>query len=108
MLQILWNSFCLDSLLFSFHSDLSSAVVHDPAWLATVNSLYQKTVRDWIIISLSHAPCTTQGLLQVFFLQLLHREATLLNIYFKRKKEIKELDCPSSDFCSNNEVLFLL
>lgn len=68
ILQILWNSSCLDSLHFSFHNDLSSAVVHDPAWLATVRSLYQKTVRDWIVISLSQAPCTSQGLLQVNFL----------------------------------------
>ncbi|XAR72828.1 1-phosphatidylinositol 4-kinase [Bertholletia excelsa] len=62
--QILWNSFCLDSLLFSVHTDPPPGVVHDPAWLATVRSLYQKIVREWIIISLSYAPCTSQGLLQ--------------------------------------------
>nr|XP_027112831.1 phosphatidylinositol 4-kinase alpha 1-like isoform X2 [Coffea arabica] len=62
--QILWNSSCLDSLLFSIHNDLPSAAVHDPAWVATVRSLYQKIVREWIVISLSYAPCTSQGLLQ--------------------------------------------
>lgn len=62
--QILWSSFCFDSLLFSFHNDATSSVVHDPAWLANVRSLYQRILREWIIISLSHAPCTTQGLLQ--------------------------------------------
>ncbi|KAK6946221.1 Phosphatidylinositol 3-/4-kinase, catalytic domain, partial [Dillenia turbinata] len=62
--QILWNSSCLDSLLFSVHNDSSSALVNDPAWIATIRSLYQKVVREWIINSLSHAPCTSQGLLQ--------------------------------------------
>ncbi|PSS29414.1 Phosphatidylinositol 4-kinase alpha 1 like [Actinidia chinensis var. chinensis] len=62
--QILWNSSCLDSLLFSVHNDPPLAVVHDPAWIATVRSLYQKIVREWIVISLSYAPCTSQGLLQ--------------------------------------------
>ncbi|CAI9104486.1 OLC1v1003167C1 [Oldenlandia corymbosa var. corymbosa] len=62
--QMLWNSSCLDSLLFSIHNDPPSAVVHDPAWVATVRSLYQKIVREWIIMSLSYAPCTSQGLLQ--------------------------------------------
>ncbi|KAL3515190.1 hypothetical protein ACH5RR_022092 [Cinchona calisaya] len=62
--QVLWNSSCLDSLLFSIHNDPPSAVVHDPASIATVRSLYQKIVREWIVISLSHAPCTSQGLLQ--------------------------------------------
>lgn len=62
--QILWNSSCLDSLLFSVHNDPPLAVVHDPAWIATVRSLYQRIVREWIIISLSNAPCTSQGLLQ--------------------------------------------
>ncbi|XP_059647700.1 phosphatidylinositol 4-kinase alpha 1 [Cornus florida] len=62
--QILWNSSCLDSLLFSVHHDPASALVNDPAWIANVRSLYQKIVREWIIISLSYAPCTSQGLLQ--------------------------------------------
>ncbi|CAL5387480.1 unnamed protein product [Camellia sinensis] len=62
--QTLWNSSCLDSLLFSVHNDPPSAVVLDPAWVATVRSLYQRIVREWIIISLSYAPCTSQGLLQ--------------------------------------------
>ncbi|KAK2665282.1 hypothetical protein Ddye_003856 [Dipteronia dyeriana] len=61
--QVLWNSSCLDSLLFSVDSD-APAVINDPALVATVRSLYQRFVREWVIISLSHAPCTTQGLLQ--------------------------------------------
>lgn len=63
-MQILWNSSCLDSLLLSVQNDPSSALVNDPAWVATVRSLCQKTVREWIIVSLSYAPCTSQGLLQ--------------------------------------------
>ncbi|XVF01443.1 hypothetical protein REPUB_Repub04eG0089700 [Reevesia pubescens] len=62
--QVLWNSSCLDSLLFSVQNDTTSTVVNDPAWEAAVRSLYQKIVREWIVISLSYAPCTTQGLLQ--------------------------------------------
>ncbi|XP_010272166.1 PREDICTED: phosphatidylinositol 4-kinase alpha 1-like isoform X2 [Nelumbo nucifera] len=62
--QILWNSSCLDSLLFSVNTDLSSSLVNDPAWVATVRSLYQRIVREWITNSLSYAPCTSQGLLQ--------------------------------------------
>lgn len=62
--QVLWHSSCLDSLLFSFDSDASSAVINDPAWVATVRSLYQRLVREWVLTSLSYAPCTTQGLLQ--------------------------------------------
>ncbi|KAG8364319.1 hypothetical protein BUALT_Bualt19G0116400 [Buddleja alternifolia] len=62
--QILWNSSCLDSLLLSIHNDPPSAVVSDPAYVASVRSLYLKIVREWIIVSLSHAPCTGQGLLQ--------------------------------------------
>ncbi|KAI4295546.1 hypothetical protein L6164_035584 [Bauhinia variegata] len=62
--QVLWDSSCLDSLLFSFHNDSSSAVINDPAWTVTVRSLYQRIVREWIIKSLSSAPCTSQGLLQ--------------------------------------------
>ncbi|KAG8371684.1 hypothetical protein BUALT_Bualt13G0113900 [Buddleja alternifolia] len=62
--EILWNSSCLDSLLLSMHNDPPSAVVSDPAYVASVRSLYQKIVREWIIVSLSHAPCTTQGLLR--------------------------------------------
>ncbi|PHT82684.1 Phosphatidylinositol 4-kinase alpha 1 [Capsicum annuum] len=62
--QILWNSSCLDSLLFSVHNDPPSSVVDDPACVATIRSLYQRTLREWIIVSLSQAPCTSQGLLQ--------------------------------------------
>ncbi|KAL1176369.1 hypothetical protein V6Z11_A04G154300 [Gossypium hirsutum] len=61
--QVLWNSSCLDSLLFTVQND-TPTVVNDPAWEAAVRSLYQKVVREWIVISLSYAPCTTQGLLQ--------------------------------------------
>ncbi|KAJ0229393.1 Phosphatidylinositol 4-kinase alpha 1 [Hirschfeldia incana] len=62
--QVLWHSSCLDSLLFSVDNNTPSTVVNDPAWTAAVRSLYQKVVREWIIISLSYAPCTSQGLLQ--------------------------------------------
>ncbi|GLT58161.1 hypothetical protein SLA2020_310800 [Shorea laevis] len=63
--QVLWNSSCFDSLLFSVNDDtLTTTVVSDPAWASTVRSLYQKIVREWIVLSLSYAPCTTQGLLQ--------------------------------------------
>ncbi|XP_019197522.1 PREDICTED: phosphatidylinositol 4-kinase alpha 1-like isoform X1 [Ipomoea nil] len=62
--QILWKSSCLDLLLFSAQNDPPATLVSDPAWVATIRSLYQKTVREWIIVSLSYAPCTTQGLLQ--------------------------------------------
>lgn len=64
-LQVLWNSSCLDSLLFSVNVESPSAPFNDPAWVATIRSLYQKVVREWIINSLSYAPCTSQGLLQV-------------------------------------------
>lgn len=64
-MQVLWNSSCLDSLLFSIHNESPSAVVNDPAWMVAVRSLYQKIVREWIIKSLSYSPCTSQGLLQV-------------------------------------------
>lgn len=62
--QVLWNSSCLDSLMFSIHDESPSAVVNDPAWMVAVRSLYQRVVREWIIKSLSYAPCTSQGLLQ--------------------------------------------
>ncbi|XP_050363023.1 phosphatidylinositol 4-kinase alpha 1 isoform X2 [Argentina anserina] len=62
--QVLWNSSCVDSLLFSIHNDTPAIVVNDPAWVVTVRSLYQKIVREWIIKSLSYAPCSSQGLLQ--------------------------------------------
>ena len=61
----MWNSSCLDSLLFSMHNHSPTTIVNDPAWVVTIRSLYQKVVREWIIRSLSHAPCTSQGLLQV-------------------------------------------
>lgn len=56
------------------HNDPPSAVVSDPAYVANVRTLYQKIVREWIVVSLSHAPCTSQGLLQVFF--FLHWESS--------------------------------
>lgn len=62
--QILWNSSCVDSLLFSMNGDSPSSLVNDPACAAAICSLYQRVVREWIIISLSYAPCTSQGLLQ--------------------------------------------
>ncbi|KAJ4791345.1 Phosphatidylinositol 4-kinase [Rhynchospora pubera] len=62
--QVLWNSSCMDLLLISVHDEIGSTHVNDPAWVATVRSLYQKTARDWITNALSFAPCTTQGLLQ--------------------------------------------
>lgn len=62
--QVLWNSSCLDALLFSVHNELPSSQVNDPAWIATVRSLYQNIAREWITTALSYAPCTTQGLLQ--------------------------------------------
>ncbi|XP_010255687.1 PREDICTED: phosphatidylinositol 4-kinase alpha 1-like isoform X2 [Nelumbo nucifera] len=62
--QILWNSSCLDSLLFSVNNDSSSSLVNDPTWVTTVRSLYQRVVREWISNALSYAPCTSQGLLQ--------------------------------------------
>ncbi|KAJ6766108.1 PHOSPHATIDYLINOSITOL KINASE [Salix purpurea] len=62
--QVLWNSSCLDSLLFSVHNDSTSAVINDPALIVSIRSLYQRIVREWISISLSYAPCTSQGLLQ--------------------------------------------
>lgn len=71
-MQVLWHSSCLDSLLFSVHDNTPSTVVNDPAWTAAVRSLYQKVVREWIIISLSYAPCTSQGLLQVSFFLPIH------------------------------------
>lgn len=66
IMQVLWNSKCLDSLLFAVHNELPSAQVHDPAWVASVRSLHQKVVREWITNAFSYAPCTTQGLLQVW------------------------------------------
>jgi hypothetical protein len=66
-MQVLWNSSCLDSLLFSVHNDSPSTVINDPALIASIRSLYQRIVREWISISLSYAPCTSQGLLQVGF-----------------------------------------
>ncbi|GAB2267297.1 Phosphatidylinositol 4-kinase alpha 1 [Dionaea muscipula] len=62
--QILWNSSCIDALLFSVNDDSPSSLVNDPACTAAVRSLYQRIVREWIVISLSFAPCTAQGLLQ--------------------------------------------
>lgn len=55
----------MDLLLVSVHDEIGSTHVNDPAWVATIRNLYQKTARDWITNALSFAPCTTQGLLQV-------------------------------------------
>ncbi|KAL6637046.1 hypothetical protein ACP70R_024618 [Stipagrostis hirtigluma subsp. patula] len=63
--QVLWNSSCLDLLLISVHNELTSGPVSDPAWVATVRSLYQKIAREWLTSALSYAPCTTQGLIQM-------------------------------------------
>lgn len=68
--QILWNSSCLDSLLFSVNNHVPSALATDPSWVATVRSLLQRIVREWIFHSLSYAPCTAQGLLQEKFCKL--------------------------------------
>ncbi|VAI01597.1 unnamed protein product [Triticum turgidum subsp. durum] len=65
--QVLWNSSCLDLLLISVHNELTSGPVSDPAWVATIRSLYQKIAREWITSALSYAPCTTQGLIQENF-----------------------------------------
>ncbi|KAL2928772.1 Phosphatidylinositol 4-kinase alpha 1 [Bienertia sinuspersici] len=62
--QILWNASCMDWLLYSVNNDTSSSLVNDPACTAMIRSLFQRVVREWIIISLSYAPCTAQGLLQ--------------------------------------------
>ncbi|KAE9586651.1 hypothetical protein Lal_00004922 [Lupinus albus] len=62
--QVLWDTSCLDLLLFSFNDDSSSAVINDPTWTATVRSLHQRIVREWIVKALSSSPCTSQGLLQ--------------------------------------------
>ncbi|XP_071729991.1 phosphatidylinositol 4-kinase alpha 1-like isoform X2 [Rutidosis leptorrhynchoides] len=62
--QILWKTSCLDSLLFYVNDNPPSGLVNDPALVASIRSLYKKVVREWIVISLSYAPCTSQGLLQ--------------------------------------------
>ncbi|PIA62368.1 hypothetical protein AQUCO_00200400v1 [Aquilegia coerulea] len=62
--QVLWYTSCLDALLFSVDKDLPSALINDPAWVAKVRSLYKRIVQEWITNALSHAPCTSQGLLQ--------------------------------------------
>ncbi|XP_020219164.1 phosphatidylinositol 4-kinase alpha 1 isoform X2 [Cajanus cajan] len=62
--QVLWDSSCIDSFLFSFNDDSSTTIINDPAWTATIRTLYQRIVREWIIKSVSSAPCTSQGLLQ--------------------------------------------
>ncbi|XP_026381763.1 phosphatidylinositol 4-kinase alpha 1-like isoform X1 [Papaver somniferum] len=77
--QVLWNSSCLDSLLFSVNNNLPSTLVNDPASVATVRSLYQKVVREWITNSLSYAPCTSQGLLQEKICKANTRENTQHN-----------------------------
>jgi phosphatidylinositol 4-kinase A len=60
----------MDLLLVSVHDEIGSTHVNDPAWVAIIRNLYQKTARDWITNALSFAPCTTQGLLQVQLRQL--------------------------------------
>uniref|UniRef100_A0A7N0T3D3 1-phosphatidylinositol 4-kinase n=1 Tax=Kalanchoe fedtschenkoi TaxID=63787 RepID=A0A7N0T3D3_KALFE len=62
--QLLWNSSCLDSLIYSVHNESQSTLVMDPGVVSAIRSLYQKIVREWIICALSYAPCTSQGLLQ--------------------------------------------
>nr|KAJ0187872.1 hypothetical protein LSAT_V11C900488460 [Lactuca sativa] len=62
-LQILWKSSCLVSLLLSVNGDPPSSLVNDPASVDFVRSLYQSILKEWIVDSLSYAPCTTQGLL---------------------------------------------
>ncbi|KAK1314225.1 Phosphatidylinositol 4-kinase alpha [Acorus calamus] len=62
--QVLWNSSCLDSLLFPDYNESSSALLNDPAWVDPIRNLYQKVVQEWLTDALSDAPCTTQGLLQ--------------------------------------------
>ncbi|XP_068668107.1 phosphatidylinositol 4-kinase alpha 1-like isoform X2 [Aristolochia californica] len=70
--QVLWNSSCLD-LLFSVNSDSTSML--DPAWVATVRSLHQKIVREWITNALSLAPLAASGanlkVLEAFNLEVL-------------------------------------
>ncbi|GLJ12893.1 hypothetical protein SUGI_0199940 [Cryptomeria japonica] len=68
--QVLWSSSCLDTLLFSVNNQVPSGLVTDPSWVLTIRSLLQRVVREWIINSLSYAPCTTQGLLQEKFCKL--------------------------------------
>ncbi|TVU45418.1 hypothetical protein EJB05_04905 [Eragrostis curvula] len=88
--QVLWNSSCLDLLLISVHNELTSGPVSDPAWVATVRSLYQKIAREWLTSALSYAPCTTQGLIQmVTFLSLLRLPIAYL-------VEVKENFCKPS------------
>lgn len=77
-LQVLWYSSCIDSMLFSFNDDSSTSIINDPAWTATVRTLYQRIVREWIIKSLSSSPCTSQGLLQVGLICFIFK-----NQYFK-------------------------
>lgn len=83
IMQILWNPSCLDALLLSVHSDPPTALVNDPAYVASVRSLYQRIVREWIIVSLSHAPCTSQGLLQVIFISLFGSHPMPSNCFFQ-------------------------
>ncbi|XP_031499033.1 phosphatidylinositol 4-kinase alpha 1 [Nymphaea colorata] len=64
--QILWNSSCVDSLLFSVDNNVPPSLVNDPASVATIRAVYHRVVREWITNALSYAPCTTQGLLQPF------------------------------------------
>ncbi|KAF3781426.1 Phosphatidylinositol 4-kinase alpha 1 [Nymphaea thermarum] len=64
--QILWNSSCVDSLLFSVDNNVPPSLVNDPASVATIRAVYHRVVREWVTNALSYAPCTTQGLLQPF------------------------------------------
>ena len=105
-MQVLWHSSCLDSLLFSVHNNTPSTVVNDPAWTAAVRSLYQKVVREWIIISLSYAPCTSQGLLQVSFFLPTHTVLYLhIQISFLRQLSISPIQSVSLTF-SNRDLMW--
>lgn len=60
--QVLWNSSCLDVLLRLVRIHPLPSLDH--ARLASMQSLIKRQIRNWVIQSLSLAPCTTQGLLQ--------------------------------------------
>ncbi|XP_075093306.1 uncharacterized protein LOC107832039 isoform X2 [Nicotiana tabacum] len=52
-------------LIVKIHRYFLCTMIHLPACVATIRPLYQRDVREWIIVSLSQAPCTSQGLLQL-------------------------------------------
>lgn len=63
--QVLWNPSCLDALLKLVGTQASPS--GDAVSMASMRSLVQQQARDWILQSLSLAPCTMQGLLQEQF-----------------------------------------